>query len=76
MLNDDYTPMDFVVSVLVNVFDKNQDEARQLTESIHNTGRAVVLVTTLEVARQKVDDTMKLAANYSFDKFKVIKEQA
>ncbi|MNK44953.1 ATP-dependent Clp protease adapter protein ClpS [compost metagenome] len=76
MLNDDFTPMDFVVSVLVNVFDKNQDEARQLTESIHNTGRAVVLVTTLEVARQKVDDTMKLAANYSFDKFKVIKEQA
>ncbi len=76
MLNDDFTPMDFVVSVLINVFDKTQEEARELMLTIHNSGRAVVLVTTLEIARQKVDDTMKLASNYEFDKFKVIKEQA
>lgn len=76
MLNDDFTPMDFVVSVLTNIFDKTQEEARELMMAIHNTGRAVVLVTTLEVARQKVDDTMKLAKSYDFDKFKVIKEQA
>ena len=76
MLNDDHTPMEFVVSVLVNIFEKSHDESEALTYAIHEKGREVVLVTTLEVARQKVDDTMKLAAQYGFEHFKVIKEQA
>lgn len=76
MLNDDFTPMDFVVSVLENVFEKSKDESEALTVAIHQKGREVVLVTTLEIARQKVDDTMKLAGQYGFDQFKVIKEQA
>ena len=76
MLNDDYTPMDFVVSVLMNIYNKDQDEANALMQAIHNHGRAVVLVTTLEIARQKVEDTMALAKNYRFEQFKVIKEQA
>ena len=76
MLNDDYTPIDFVVSVLQQVFEKSEQEAQQLTQAIHNHGRAVVLVASLEVVRQKVEDTMKLAASYHFDAFKVIKEQA
>lgn len=76
MLNDDYTPMDFVVAVLQNIFDKSSEEAEAITRAIHNNGREVVLVTTIEIARQKVDDTMKLAKQYDFTTFKVIKEQA
>jgi ATP-dependent Clp protease adaptor protein ClpS len=76
MLNDDTTPMEFVVSVLVSVYEKPEDEAIQLTQQIHNSGRAVVFVSTLELVRQKVEDTMKLAQSYGFNDFKVIKEQA
>lgn len=76
MLNDDFTPMDFVVSVLMNVYDKNADEANALMKQIHQSERAVVFESTLELVRQKVDDTMKLAAAYQHTHFKVIKEEA
>lgn len=76
MLNDDTTPMDFVVSVLIEIYNKSEEDAVQLTHQIHNSGRAVVFVNTLELVRQKVEDTLKLAQGYGFKDFKVIKEQA
>lgn len=54
LLNDDYTPMDFVVHILENFFNKNRQEATQLMLDVHNKGSAVCGVYTYEVAETKV----------------------
>ena len=41
LLNDDYTPMDFVVAVLKNVFHKSPGDAESIMLSVHNNGSAV-----------------------------------
>jgi ATP-dependent Clp protease adaptor protein ClpS len=61
MLNDDYTPMEFVIDVLEHIFSKNQDEATQIMLHIHQKGTGVCGVYTYEVAEMKVNQTMDLA---------------
>lgn len=61
VLNDDVTPMEFVVAMLVSVFRHDENSAVQLTLQIHNQGRAVVGVYTYEIAEQKVLDGTTLA---------------
>jgi len=75
LLNDDTTPIDFVIGVVVHVFNKSEDEARAITERVHREGRAVVDIYTQEIARQKVEDTKKLAAKYNYP-LKAISEEA
>lgn len=76
MLNDDYTPMDWVINILMGVFDKDEDEAINLTKAIHNHGRAIVYVNSIEMVRAKVEDALKLAEKFGHSHFKVIKEEA
>ena len=52
-MNDDATPMDFVVEILVAIFHHTQQTAQELTMTIHNKGSAVVGVYTYEIAEQK-----------------------
>ncbi len=59
--NDDYTPMDFVVDILVGVFRKNSAEATQLMLRIHNNGHAIGGVYTYEVAETKVHQVHSLS---------------
>ncbi len=59
--NDDYTPMDFVVDVLVEIFRKNSAEATQLMLRIHKKGKAVGGVYTFEIAETKVQQVHSLA---------------
>lgn len=54
MLNDDYTPMEFVVGLLEQLFRKSPAEATQLMLQIHRTGLGVAGVYVLEVAETKV----------------------
>ncbi|MBN8900675.1 MAG: ATP-dependent Clp protease adapter ClpS, partial [Rhodospirillales bacterium] len=61
MLNDDYTPMEFVVDVLQNIFQKNRDEATQIMLHVHQKGVGVCGVYTYEVAETKVTQVMDLA---------------
>ena len=61
MLNDDYTPMEFVVDVLVRFFGKNQDEAIHIMLHVHQRGVGVCGVFTYEVAETKVNQVMELA---------------
>jgi ATP-dependent Clp protease adaptor protein ClpS len=61
-LNDDYTPMLFVAQMLVSVFHKSADEAQQITLAIHHEGRASIGSYTHEVASNKADRAMLLAA--------------
>ncbi len=57
-LNDDYTPMEFVVALLVTIFRHTEQSAEQITMEIHNTGSAVVGLYTHEIAEQKSIDAI------------------
>lgn len=61
MLNDDYTPMEFVIYVLERFFSKNRDEATQIMLHVHNRGVGVCGVFTYEVAETKATQVMDLA---------------
>ena len=52
-MNDDYTPMDFVVEVLQGFFALAQERAVQVMLEVHNNGRAVAGVYTAEIAETK-----------------------
>ncbi len=53
MLNDDYTPMEFVVDVLVLFFQMDQDKAWQVMYAVHTTGSAVVGIYPRDIAETK-----------------------
>ena len=54
LLNDDYTPMDFVVEVLMGFFAMDEEKATQVMLHVHTRGRGVCGVYTREVAESKV----------------------
>jgi len=54
LLNDDYTPMDFVVLILRRFFGKSEEEAHKIMLDVHEKGSGVAGVYTLEVAEMKV----------------------
>ena len=54
LLNDDYSPMDFVVLVLRRFFGKAEEEANRIMMDVHKKGSGVAGVYTLEVAEMKV----------------------
>ncbi|MBX3035259.1 MAG: ATP-dependent Clp protease adapter ClpS [Bdellovibrionaceae bacterium] len=54
LLNDDYTPMDFVVLILRRFFGKSEEEAGKIMLDVHKKGSGVAGVYTLEVAEMKV----------------------
>jgi ATP-dependent Clp protease adaptor protein ClpS len=61
MLNDDYTPMEFVVVVLQEFFGKDRETATQIMLKIHLDGKGVCGVYSRDVAATKVDQVMDAA---------------
>ena len=61
MLNDDYTPMEFVVLVLERFFNKSHEEATRIMLHVHQKGVGVCGVYTYEVAETKVTQVMDMA---------------
>ena len=61
MLNDDYTPMEFVIYVLERIFNKTQDEATQVMLHVHQKGVGLCGVFTHDVAETKATQVMDLA---------------
>nr|WP_242464960.1 ATP-dependent Clp protease adapter ClpS [Rhodospirillum rubrum] len=61
MLNDDYTPMEFVVHVLERFFGKTHEEATNIMLHVHQRGVGLCGVYTYEVAETKVSQVMDLA---------------
>jgi len=64
MLNDDYTPMEFVVEVLERFFSKTRDEATQIMMHVHRRGVGICGVYTYEVAETKVTQVMDFARQH------------
>lgn len=61
MLNDDYTPMEFVIHVLERFFNKNREDATRVMLNVHTRGVGICGVYTYEVAETKVTQVMDLA---------------
>lgn len=61
MLNDDFTPMEFVVAVIQEFFSKDREAATQIMLKIHLDGKAVCGVYSRDVAATKVDQVMDAA---------------
>ena len=64
LLNDDYTPMEFVVHVLERFFNKNRDAATQIMMHVHTNGIGECGVFTYEVAETKVTQVMDFARKH------------
>lgn len=68
MYNDDFTPMDFVVEILMSVFNKSEAEAFRLMYAIHRSVKAVVGTYVYDIAVTKAEESVKRAreAGYPF----------
>jgi ATP-dependent Clp protease adaptor protein ClpS len=64
LLNDDFTPMEFVILVLERFFSKNRDQATQIMLHVHNNGVGECGVFTYEVAETKVTQVMDFAQKH------------
>lgn len=75
MLNDDYTTMDFVVDILIRIFNKEPGEAVTIMLNIHNHGRGICGMYTYDVAVSKTNTVMRLAQMHEYP-LKCIYEEA
>ena len=64
LLNDDYTPMEFVIEVLEKVFQKNREEATQIMLHVHQRGVGVCGIYTYDLAETKAMQVMNYARKY------------
>ena len=64
--NDDYTTMEFVVYILMNVFHKSLEEAEHIMLEIHKAGKGVCGIFTYEIAETKVYQVKELAKSNGF----------
>jgi len=64
LLNDDYTPMEFVIQILEQVFAKSREDATAIMLHVHQKGVGLCGVYTHEVAETKVTQVMELAQEY------------
>lgn len=66
ILNDNFTPFEFVMLILMTIFKHPENIAKDITLKIHNEGSAVVGIYNYEIAEQKVFETTSLARANSF----------
>lgn len=64
LINDDFTPMEFVVMVLERFFGMNHAQAFEIMLTVHKKGLAVVGVFSYEIAETKVNQVMEMARQY------------
>jgi ATP-dependent Clp protease adaptor protein ClpS len=64
LLNDDYTPMDFVVSVLQTFFSMNREQATQIMLKVHREGMGVCGVYPKDVAASKVEQVVAFSRKH------------
>lgn len=66
LLNDDATPMDFVIDLLKEVFKHKEETAKTITLDIHNTGSGVAGVYSYEIAEHKGVEVKAIASTQGF----------
>ncbi len=66
LLNDDYTTMEFVVDILVNIFHKSTAEATKIMLDVHKKGKGIVGIYTYDIANTKIMQVHSLAKQNNF----------
>jgi ATP-dependent Clp protease adaptor protein ClpS len=66
ILNDDFTPIEFVVGLVAHVFHKTAEEAAQITMEVHQKGSAIAGVYTYEIAETKATVAMAYAEEHEY----------
>ena len=61
VMNDNFTPVEFVIAMFISVFRKEHSEATNLTLKIHTDGSAIAGIFPYEIAEQKVADAISMA---------------
>ena len=75
MYNDDYTTMEFVINILVSVFNKKLMEAEKIMLDVHERGKGVAGIYSYDIAITKVSTAMAMAKEKGFP-FKLTVEEA
>ena len=65
-LNDDYTPIEFVIGILTEIFKHSQETAKGITMQIHNEGSGIAGVYTFEIAEAKSVESTTVARSSGF----------
>lgn len=65
-LNDNATPMDFVIEILTGIFRHSPETARDITMEIHEQGSSVVGIYNFEIAEQKAVEATTLSRSHGF----------
>ena len=66
ILNDDFTPMEFVVKLLIEIFNKNLNEATDLMLKIHEDGKAIAGSYGVEIAEQKREESTLISRQHGY----------
>ena len=66
MLNDNYTTMEFVVEILIDIFGKTEAEARKIMLAIRKQGRGVAGIYVYDIALSKVEQVERKAKSKGF----------
>src|SRR5574343_1888638 len=64
LLNDDYTPMDFVINVLQRFFSMDTEQATRIMLQVHNEGRGVCGIFPRDIAATKVEQVLAHARQH------------
>ena len=75
MINDDFTSMEFVVSILIDIFHKDPISAEAIMMHVHKNGRAIVGTDPYDIALTKTNAAMTRARNEGFP-FRMTIEEA
>ena len=74
LLNDDFTPMEFVVYILINFFNMDSSKATYLMLQIHNFGKGICGVFSKEIAETKVESVNRYAREHKHPLLCVMEE--
>jgi len=66
LLNDDQTPMEFVIELLIAVFKKTSADAERITLQVHENGRGIAGIYNFEVAEQKIHEATTASRAHGF----------
>lgn len=66
LYNDDSTPMEFVIELLITIFGHTQDTSSEITLKIHNDGKGVAGVYYYEIAEQKIAESVSISRSAGY----------
>lgn len=73
--NDNTTPIEFVVYILIEIFGKSKEDAIAITTEVHTSGTGIAGVYTFEVATTKTNESLTISSASGFNDFRITVEE-